>query len=637
MDTTALSAMMPQPRNRRAYVVESLYGDRLSFFIGGLAVVCAAAYTALRTGERALWLVTAGIALFVVLRLIAFAIFLANASHADRHPVFWKRLYTWLGVAHLALIGSWTAVAHWLTGDEFSQTLSVFVALGYMIGAQGRNFSSLALVRCQLLACILPMVVGFMALSSTRAVILGLFLAAFYLAAIGTSRRIRGILHDAIEASEENWRLAHTDPLTGFPNATSMRTTLQRLIREGRSFTLLIVDIETSRRVSETLGQLAGDQFLRQAGATIRHVIGERSLIAREPGDRFQIVHPDGEGRSAAEIAAAVIDAIGRPTVVNGVTMPGACSIGAAHFPGDGRLYEEVSHHADMALFEAKAAGGRRFFAFAPGTPDRAADRLQLENDLRQALREDLIELHFQPILENGTYRVIGCEALARWPHPTRGSVPPSDFLVVAEDAGLMDELTDRTLLAGCRAAAEWPISVEVSINVSPSQLYRVDLVSTIAQCLAESGLDPERLEIEITETMVLEDHLGVVETLRQIRALGVRLSLDDFGTGYSNLGRIALLPITKIKLDKSFLEGLDQDDRRTAVLKGAVRFIAPLGLQLVLEGVETEAHVRFAASEPGIGFLQGYAFARPMPAPAILDYLNGKVAEEKRLEASLL
>ena len=238
-------------------MVDSLYGDRVSFFIGGVAVVAAAAYTAVRTNEDMLWAVAAGIGLLVVLRLASFVIFLANATHADRHPIFWKRVYSWLGVAHLALIGSWTAVTHWMTNAEFSQSLSVFVALGFMIGAQGRNFSSLALVRCQLLACIIPMIIGFMALSTTRALILGLFLVAFYLAAIGTSRRIRGMLHDAIEASEENWRLAHTDPLTGFPNGTSMRTTLQGMIRDRRPFTLLIIDIETYRRVSETLGQLA--------------------------------------------------------------------------------------------------------------------------------------------------------------------------------------------------------------------------------------------------------------------------------------------------------------------------------------------------------------------------------------------
>lgn len=634
MDTIALSRMIPRPRQRRAYVVDSLYGDRLSFFIGGLAVVSAAAYTAVRTGEGELWLVTAGIAFFVVLRLAAFAIFLGNASHADRHPVFWKRLYSWLAVAHLALIGTWTALTHWLTVDEFSQTLSVFVALGYMIGAQGRNFSSLPLVQCQLIACILPMIVGFTALSTTRAVILGLFLAAFYFSVVGTSRRIRGILHDAIEASEENWRLAHTDALTGLPNGTSMRTTIQRLIREGRPFTLLIVDIETHRRVMETLGQLASDQFIRQMGGTIREVVGRGSLVAREPGDRFQIVHPDGEARSAEELARALLDVIGRPSVVNGITMQGACSIGAAHFPGDGLLFEEISHHADMALFEARAAGGQRFVTFAPGTPDRAADRLQLENDLRQALRDDLIELHFQPILENGTYRVVGCEALARWPHPTRGSIPPGDFLVVAEDAGLMDDLTDRTLIAGCRAAASWPASMQVSINLSPSQLLRTDLIPTIAKSLKDSGLSPDRLEIEITETMVLETHPCVIETLRRISAMGVRLSLDDFGTGYSNLGRIALLPIGKIKLDKSFLDGLGQDERRTAVLRGAVRFIATLGLELVMEGVETEAHVRFAASEPGVSLLQGFAFARPMPEAEILDYLREKVDDAERLNA---
>ena len=604
-------------------MVESLYGDSISYFIGGLAIVAAASVTAWRTGENTIWAVTVAIGAMTIIRLIAFELFLANERHADRHPIFWKRLYSILGVLHLALIGSWTTVVYWRTADHFSELLSVMASLSFLIGTQGRNFSSLALIRCQLLACLIPMLLAFYARSPMWSIVLSLFVVAFYYAVLQTSRRIRGMLQQAIDASEENWRLAHTDALTGLANGISMQTTMQRAIEEREPFALLTVDLDRFKRVNDTLGHLAGNQLLRQTAATLRLIVGETGLVSREASDEFTVLQlTRSDPRTPAALAQEIVDGLGHAASINGATMPNACSVGLARFPDDAVSFETLSHRADMALFEAKAGGGGRTMEYTPGTPDRAADRLQLENDLRRALADGSIELHYQPIVENGTFRIVGCEALARWNHPTRGRISPAEFLPVAEDSGLMDDLTEQTFRAGCRAATEWPPHLDVSINLSPSQLCRQGLIEVISEALAQAGLDPGRLEIEITENMLLDGRPDVLETLHRIRALGVRLSLDDFGTGYSNLGQIALLPINKIKLDKSFLKDFGEDERLTAVLRGAVQFIAPLGFEIVLEGLETEEQLHFAVTQEGISLLQGYAFGVPMPEVAIRDFL---------------
>ncbi|WP_185983631.1 putative bifunctional diguanylate cyclase/phosphodiesterase [Aureimonas mangrovi] len=604
-------------------MTESLYGDRKSFVVGGLAVFSAACVTAWRTGVPLVWVIAAAIGTMTLIRLVAFELFLANETHADRHPAFWRRLYSILGVAHLLIIGSWSTAIYWLAGDHFSELLSITATLAYLIGTQGRNFASIALVRAQLLAGLIPMILAFYARSPGWSISFSIFVVAFYFSVMQTTRRIRTMFRQAIETAEENWRLAHTDPLTGTANRISMQEAMGRAVEERQSFTLHYIDLDRFKRVNDTLGHIAGDQLLRQTANRLQKIIGSGGLVSRVAGDEFIVFQlADLDMRTPADCAAEIIDALNRPVVINGATMPNSASLGYARYPQDAATIDAVSHCADMALYEAKSKGGGHAIAYQLGTPDRAADRLQLENDLRRALRENALELYFQPIVHNGSFKISGCEALVRWHHPTRGAIPPAEFLPVAEDAGLMGKLTDQTFRAGCRAAMRWPDHVGVSINLSPSQLTRVDLLSMICQALSEAGLPPERLEVEITENLFIEDREDLREALEGIRGLGVRLSLDDFGTGYSNLVQIALLPINKIKLDKSFLKNISTDERKAAVLRGAVRFIAPLGLDVVLEGVETPEQVDFAASLEGLTHLQGYAFGAPMPDHIVEGFL---------------
>ncbi|MFD2236394.1 putative bifunctional diguanylate cyclase/phosphodiesterase [Aureimonas populi] len=631
MESGPLKSIIARPRDERAHVVESLYGERRSFLVGGFALAAAGSITAWHAQTLSLWVITALMAMMTTIRYCAFEIFLANQSQADRHPRFWKRLYWGLGVLHLFIIGFWTTLVFWQTDDQFSQLLCMMAALAYLIGTQGRNFSSLGLVRFQLLACVLPMLLAFYAREAVWGIFFSLFLVAFYMSFMETSAHLRRIFRDMIRTSAVNWELAHTDALTGLPNRPSMQEAIRNAIAGGHPFALHFLDLDHFKRVNDTLGHLAGDQLLRQTATLLQRAVGQSGVVSRYSSDEFVILQLiSGRERTPAALAEELLAALSRPVVVNGVTMRGGCSIGIAQYPRDAASFEALAHLADMALFEAKEGGRGRIVQSRPGMRDRAADRLRLESELRRALEDGSIELYYQPIVLNGSLKIASCEALVRWRHATRGNLSPGEFLAVAEEAGLMNALTDRTFELGCQAAAAWPETIGISINLSPSQLCRDDIIEMILARVAEARLDPRRLEIEVTEHMRLDLQPNIREKLNEISAKGIRLALDDFGTGYSNLGQIARLPFNKIKLDKQFLEDIETDERALAVLRGAVQFIAPLGLEIVLEGLETESQIHFALSEKGISHLQGYAFGPPMPAASIRDFLHASARVDK-------
>lgn len=607
----------------RDEVVHAIYADLRSFAIGSLAVVAAACVTAVKTESTPVWAVTAVIAVVTLVRLATMLLF---ARHAAKFSVtFWENIYLIAGTIHVASVGFWPAIIFWTTNDTYAEILSISAFLCFLVGIQGRNFASPKIVRMQILASAVPIAIMLASRGSIWYIILFIFFAAFLFTILATSMRMSNMFLNAVRTARENERLAFYDPLTGLPNRAAMEKFLaQALEDEDHSFALHFIDLDRFKRVNDTLGHSSGDELLKEAGHRLTHTVGSRDRVARYGGDEFVVLQRDASDKAETlALAREMVATLGRPFKVNGFTLQGGGSVGTAIFPDDGKSALALKKCADTALYHAKALGRGRNEFFTTELADRGAIRLQLENALRDALDKKALTLCFQPIVEPKRFRIVTCEALVRWSHPQRGPIPPSQFLPIAEETGLMNDLTDQTIGMACRAASNWPSNVNLAVNLSPSQLHRSDIVDVILRALRAGGLLPSRLEIEITENIDLDYEPLLLQKLWELKSHGIRLSLDDFGTGYSNLGHISRLPLDKIKIDKSFLSDSPDSERNISLLRGAIHFIALLELDIVVEGVETVDQLSLVASEPSVTELQGFVFGTPLPESAICDLLR--------------
>jgi predicted signal transduction protein with EAL and GGDEF domain len=302
-------------------------------------------------------------------------------------------------------------------------------------------------------------------------------------------------------------------------------------------------------------------------------------------------------------------------------------SIGIAMAPSDGNDADLLLKNADMALYRAKSDGRAGWRFFEPDMDVKAQARRNLELDLRNALATEAFEVYYQPLLNLKTMRISTCEALVRWPHPERGLVSPGDFIPIAEEMGLIVELGNIILRKACAECSRWPAEVRVAVNLSPIQFRRGNVVSTVREALAASGLPASRLELEITESVLLQDTEATRASLEQLRDLGVRISLDDFGTGYSSLSYLHSFPLHKVKIDRSFLQDIEGNDRSLTLLRGVARLSAELGLSVVQEGIETERQLALITRDHSIDEAQGYLFSRPIPSRDIRKLLYSRAS----------
>ena len=437
-----------------------------------------------------------------------------------------------------------------------------------------------------------------------------------------------GVSLDITEIKDTQRRLeamARRDALTGLPNRLALEELLAASImggkqqRDGTFSAVLFVDLDRFKQINDTLGHRAGDEVLRIAAERMHSCIGSGDVIARQGGDEFIVVltsttSPDNVGA----VAARILRRFAEPITIDGHQLFVGASIGAALSPQHGETAEELIKNADAAMYRVKA-GGRGTFAFYEAGMDEAAlDRLALEAELRVALQTDGLRLLFQPIVDVPTGRIMGAEALVRWPHPTRGELPPADFIPLAEESGLILDLTRWVLRRACAFAATVRITrpdFRVSVNFSARDLRESDVVSLVRNELERAELDPDGLEIEVTENVFLED--ASIERLKDLRNLGVRIAVDDFGIAYNSLAYVKRLPITSLKIDKSFMEDVMADRFDQAIVKAIVTLGLTLGLHVIAEGVETEAQWYFM-KELGCGQAQGYHFSRAIESSAV-------------------
>ena len=426
--------------------------------------------------------------------------------------------------------------------------------------------------------------------------------------------------------------LARYDALTGMPNRTFLRDQMEEVlaaIDKSGPWAILFVDLDQFKQVNDTLGHPRGDLLLRSVADRLRRLMGERDIVARFGGDEFVVLTPITDVEEAAHLSRRIIDSLSATYDVDGHQVVIGASIGIAVAPRDGAGSDHLLRNADMALYWAKAERRGTWRFFEAEMDIRAQARRSLELDLRSALASSAFEVFYQPLYNLRTRKISTCEALLRWPHPHRGMISPEEFIPVAEEMGLIVEIGNWVIRQATADCARWPREVKVAVNLSASQFKRGNLVAGVREALAGAGLAAGRLELEITESILFEDTAATSLVLRQLRALGVRISLDDFGTGYSSLSYLHSLPLNKVKIDRSFLAGLESGGRELILLRGIARLSAQLGLAVAVEGIETPEQLDLIAAEESIDEAQGFLFSPPLPAremTRLLDAVSDKI-----------
>ncbi|MGY3440543.1 diguanylate cyclase (GGDEF)-like protein [Bradyrhizobium sp. USDA 4473] len=446
------------------------------------------------------------------------------------------------------------------------------------------------------------------------------------------------LVEDITERKDAEARISHLaryDELTALPNRVNFRDEIGRLLAmqhgEHRS-ALLFVDLDQFKQVNDTLGHPCGDQLLCAVAERLREMLRPEDFVARFGGDEFVVFQQNIHSHEdAAALARRIVDRLSERYKIDNHLVEIGASVGIAMTaPGVGA--DTLLKNADMALYRAKADGRGTFCFFRDEMAQTVEARRILELDLRKALANEEFELFYQPLINLKSGKVSTCEALLRWNHPARGTVSPVDIIPVAEDMGLIVDLGRWILRKACMECMKWPEAVSVAVNFSPQQFHQRDVLSEVRYALEVSGLPAHRLEIEITESSLLHNTELTHDVLSQLRSLGVRISLDDFGTGYSSLSYLHNFPLQKVKIDRSFLEGIDSD-RPLTLLRGVARLSADLGMSVVVEGIETNEQLELISADGAVTEAQGYLFSRPVPAVRIRQLLNashGRRADEQ-------
>jgi diguanylate cyclase (GGDEF)-like protein/PAS domain S-box-containing protein len=440
----------------------------------------------------------------------------------------------------------------------------------------------------------------------------------------GEPRYLIHVVDDVTErrrADEKIAHMAHFDALTDLPNRALFREQIERELAKvagGEQFALLYIDVDEFKGINDSLGHHVGDELLKAIAGRIRGCLKPGDLIARLGGDEFAVIQTEVEtSTDVLSFVRRIHEAIRRPYHCLGHQLSTDASIGIALAPQDGTDLDQLVKNADLAMYGAKAEGRRTYRFFVPEMDACAKARLTMEQDLRQALVDGGFEIHYQPLVNLHSGEVSGCEALLRWRHPERGMVSPAEFIPIAEDTGLINELGDWVLRTACSEAATWPAHIRVAVNVSPVQLKCDTLALKIASALAASGLEPRRLELEITEAVLIRDDEAALSILHQLRSIGVRIALDDFGTGYSSLSYLKRFPFDKIKIDRCFVADIADSGGAPVIVQAVVNIASASNMTTVAEGVETEAQ-REMLRALGCTEMQGYLFSKPKPAAEV-------------------
>jgi diguanylate cyclase (GGDEF)-like protein/PAS domain S-box-containing protein len=456
---------------------------------------------------------------------------------------------------------------------------------------------------------------------------------------MGTYQGFRGVGSDVTEQRESSEKieyLARYDTLTQLPNRRMLNEALGEALKyaaEWRSrCAFLMIDLDRFKAINDSLGHLVGDRMLGEVAARLKSLVVEGEVVGRLGGDEFAVVIRDIANRERMDtLARDIIQRLSEPYHIENQVLYVGASVGSALGPRDGRTVEELLRNADLALYRAKGEGGGMHREYEPSLHANAEEKRQLEHSLRNALERDEMLLHYQPVVDATTEEIVSFEALIRWDSADHGFVSPGKFIPLAEDTRLIVPIGTWVMQEACREAADnWPTNIKVNVNVSPEQLLETDFSATVVRALSDSGLDPKRLEIEVTESIFLRDASVARNALEECMALGCSVALDDFGTGYSSLGYLRKLKFSTIKVDRTFVQGAAQQSPESiAIIRAVVAMADSLGMTTTAEGVENEEEAEMIRSM-GCTKIQGFHFGRPMPRDDVAGVFTRRAAEQR-------
>jgi len=456
----------------------------------------------------------------------------------------------------------------------------------------------------------------------------------------GSVQFFEGTVVDITERKQHEAVLEHQashDSLTGLPNRSLLRDRIEQAIIKARRYNHMVavvfVDLDHFKLINDSLGHHVGDRLLLEVADRLMTCVRGHDSVGRQGGDEFVIVlteqHDDND---TIAVVSRLLDVISQPWVDNGQEYGISCSVGISCYPQDGDDPDALLRSADAAMYKAKASGRSTYHFYTPELNQAISERLELENSLRHALERDEFRVYYQPRIDVASSRIIGAEALIRWDCPGKGIIPPDSFISIAEETGLIIPIGQWILQEACRQNSLWQRaglpSINVSVNLSPIQFRHAGLVQSVAGALAQTGLDPACLELELTESFVMHDAERINVAMQSLKTLGVDIAVDDFGTGYSSLSYLKRFPVDRLKIDKSFVRDIDSDPDDAAIVRAIITLGHALGLKVVAEGVETSAHLEFLRQH-GCDELQGYYFSRPVPAPEMETLLRNAGATQ--------
>ncbi|KCZ53756.1 hypothetical protein HY29_15915 [Hyphomonas beringensis] len=452
----------------------------------------------------------------------------------------------------------------------------------------------------------------------------------------GAFKGFRGVAKDITQSKEIEDRIAymaHYDGLTGLPNRVSMQEQLEKVMRKPltpqMSRALVWLDLDNFKWVNDTLGHPAGDELLQHVAARLQEVCDERDVVARISGDEFALIVERPADGQLEVFLDKLTDYLSEPYDLWGSTANCSASVGVRLFDEETTDSRILLKHADLALYQAKKVGKANWCMFTQELDDRARARLQVESDLHHAVNENEFKVYFQPQVNAHTHEIVGCETLVRWQHPTRGLVYPGEFIEHAEDNGLITRIGDWVLRAAMSEARKLPEHIRVSVNISPVQIHSANLIPTIVHAIAANNIDPTRLELEITENVLMSDTEFTLQRLHQLKDLGIRIALDDFGTGYSSLSYLRRFPFDRIKIDKSFVRDIETRSDSRSIAVATLSLAKSLGMRCTAEGVETRYQADFLR-DCGCDELQGFFISRAQPLEKLQHMIELKKVKEK-------
>ncbi|AKH41184.1 diguanylate cyclase (GGDEF)-like protein [Altererythrobacter atlanticus] len=617
----------------RLKLVETLYNQPTSLMMAVLTGAMGGITAAIATQNPVITAVGVALALTGIVRFVLYYRMHRNALDHDARKL--ERIFEAGAYAFAGLCGLLAALTIYLHPPGAIQVLTVSLSLVYGVGISARNAARPLIATGQLLLVCLPIAIAGLLAQDIVYAILSALLVLVFAAVVSVTLNLFRILRDQITAAEvsarmaDNMRrLARTDVVTGLLNRAGLNHDLVELLMalpEERMLAMFWLDLDKFKEVNDTLGHPVGDRVLAEVAARLRAQAPDKAAVARFGGDEFIVVAEVGDRFESERLARAIAEDISRSIRIDQRRIDIATSMGVALLPNDGHDIDTLMQSADLALYHAKVGGRNQVCFFDTAMTRDLVRRKEIEVELRSAIQRDELSIFFQPIVDLETGRIRSFEALVRWFHPEKGELRPDEFIPVAEETGAIITLGNWITAQAAKACAQWPEDVTLAVNLSPMQLRAPGAALGILTALRDAGLAPHRLELEVTESLFLDDSADTVRFIDELSAEGVRFALDDFGTGYSSLHYVNKYPFKKIKVDRSFVSGPNAGRKSDAIIRAVAGMGSTLDMDIVAEGLETIEQVQ-AVKAAGCTLGQGYYFSRAVP-----DYLAAMLLAQER------